>query len=103
MRANRMRAVARGVLLVSGFLVAFAFACSLGGCATPAPQVVTQRVQVPVPVMQPCPKPVVPPRPHLPIATITAQSAPPDVERAYVESVDLLEGYAEQLEKLLGK
>ena len=98
-----MRVIARGVLLVSGFLVAFAFACSLGGCATPAPQVVTQRVDVPVPVVQRCPKPGVPPRPHLPIATITAQSAPSDVERAYVESVDLLEGYAEQLEKLLGK
>lgn len=53
--------------------------------------------------MQPCPKPVVPPRPRLPIGALTAQSAPSDVERAYVESVDMLEGYAEQLEKLLGK
>ncbi len=98
-----MRAVARGVLTVACVLLALAFACSLGGCAAPAPQVITQRVDVPVPVMQPCPKPALPLRPHLPIATITAQSAPPDVERAYVESMDMLEGYAAALEKLLGK
>ncbi len=74
---------------------------ALAGCATS--RVVTQTVDVPVPVIQKCPTPVIPARPHLPIAGLTSRSAPADVERAYVESVSLLEGYAAQLEALLGQ
>lgn len=68
----------------------------LTGCATTAlpPTAV-------LPVAVPPPPPPVIARPALPIAEITAASAPDAVMRAYVASVAVLQGYARQLEKLL--
>ena len=74
---------------------------ALSGCAAPS-RVQTQVVRVPVPVVQTCPAPRVPARPALPIATLTPTSSPAQVMRAYVLSTTQLEGYAQQLEALLG-
>jgi hypothetical protein len=74
---------------------------ALAGCAA-SPAVHTQVVRVPVPIVQPCPAPSVPARPALPIAALAATSTPAQAMRAYVVSVAVLEGYAEQLEALLG-
>ena len=74
---------------------------ALAGCAA-SPGVRTQVVRVPVPIVQPCLAPSVPARPALPIAHFAATSSPAQVMRAYVGSVAVLEGYAEQLEALLG-
>ncbi len=78
------------------------FPLLLAGCAAPAPRVVVQQVKVPVPVQVPCPAPSVPARPHLPIADLAPGAPPADVARAYVATVAVLEGYAAQLEQLLG-
>ncbi len=75
----------------------------LGACATQPPRVIVQQVKIPVPVQIKCPAPSVPARPHLPIADLKGTSTPAEVDRAYVASVAVLEGYAEQLEKLLGR
>ena len=85
-----MRTVAVGLAMLS-----------LAGCAA-SPAVRTQVVRVPVPIVQPCPAPSVPARPALPIAHLAATSSPAQVMRAYAVSVAVLEGYAEQLEALLG-
>ena len=77
-------------------------AISLAGCAAPPPRVVVQKVDVPVPVQTPCPAPSVPARPHLPIADLKPGAAPADVDRALVATIATLQGYAAQLETLLG-
>ena len=74
----------------------------LGGCAAPPPRVVVQTVKVPVEVQVPCPAPSVPARPALPIASLKTGAAPADVDRALVATVAVLQGYAAQLEQLLG-
>ena len=74
----------------------------LAGCAAPPPRVVVQKVDVPVPVQVPCPAPSVPARPHLPIADLKPGAAPADVDRALIATVATLQGYAAQLEQLLG-
>lgn len=74
----------------------------LAGCAAQPPRVVVQQVKVPVPVEMPCPAPSVPARPRLPIAGLQPGASPADVARAYVATVAVLEGYAVQLEQLLG-
>ncbi len=74
----------------------------LGGCAAPPPRVVVQKVDVPVPVQTPCPAPSVPARPHLPIADLKPGAPPAAVDRALVATVATLQGYAAQLEQLLG-
>ena len=75
----------------------------LAGCAAPSPRVVVQKVNVPVPVQVPCPAPSVPARPHLPITDLKPGAPPAAVDRALVATVATLQGYAEQLERLLGK
>ena len=74
----------------------------LGGCAAQPPRVVVQQVKVPVPVQVPCTAPSVPARPALPIAALKPGAAPADVDRALVATVAVLQGYAAQLEQLLG-
>ena len=83
-----------------GILSAISFV--LAGCAAQVPTVEVQKINIPVPVQVPCPAPSVPARPALPIANLNASSTPADVARAYVATVVVLEGYAAQLEKLLG-
>lgn len=58
-----------------------------------------EMVQVPVAV--PCPPPPAVQRPHLPIAELKPASPANQVMRAYAASVEVLKGYALQLEKLL--
>ena len=87
-------------LSLTGILVSISFA--LAGCAAPPPRIVVQQVKVPVPVQVPCPAPSVPARPQLPIAGLQPGAAPADVVRAYVAMVAVLQGYAAQLEQLLG-
>ena len=70
----------------------------LTGCQK-APRVVVQRVEVPVAV--PCPEPALPPRPELPLVYITSASTPEQVVRAYLVSIEILKGYALELEILL--
>ena len=74
----------------------------LAGCAASPPRVVVQQVKVPVPVQVPCPAPSVPARPHLPIADLKPGAPPAAVDRALVATVATLQGYAAQLEALLG-
>lgn len=57
-------------------------------------------VQVPVPV--PCPPPPALERPELPIGALKPESPADQVMKAYVASIEVLKGYAIQLEKLLG-
>jgi hypothetical protein len=75
----------------------------LAGCAAQVPTIKTQIVKVPVPVQVPCPAPSIPARPALPIGNLTPSSTPAQVDQAYVATVAALEGYAAQLEKLLGR
>ncbi len=79
-----------------------AAAALLAGCAAQPPHVVVQQVKVPVAVQMPCPAPSVPARPHLPIADLKPGATPADVDRALVATVAVLQGYAAQLEQLLG-
>ena len=74
----------------------------LSGCAAPPPTVEVQKINIPVPVQVPCPAPSVPARPHLPIADLKPGAAPADVDRALVATIAILQGYAAQLEALLG-
>ena len=74
----------------------------LAGCAAPPPRVVVQQVKVPVPVQVPCPAPSVPARPNLPIADLVPTSTPETVDRALIATIAILQGYAAQLEQLLG-
>ncbi len=75
---------------------------ALAGCAASPPRVVVQKVDVPVPVQTPCPAPSAPARPHLPIADLAPGAPPAAVDRALVATVATLQGYAAQLEQLLG-
>lgn len=68
----------------------------LAGCAT-TPRPPTAEIPVPVP----CPPPPPLSRPALPIAQLSADSPAPVVMRAYAASVNILQGYARQLEMLL--
>lgn len=70
----------------------------LAGCATPTTTTVLKEVKVPVPVVQPCPAPVKPARPTLPIQKLTKDSTPDQVMSAYYLSVLVLEKYAASLE-----
>lgn len=67
---------------------------SLIGCTT-----IPKQVNIPVIVKQPSPK--IPLKPNLPIASLTKQSKPNEVMKAYVESVEILQGYSDQLIQLL--
>ncbi len=79
-----------------------ALAALLASCAAPPPHVVVQQVKVPVAVQVPCPAPSVPARPHLPIADLKPGAPPAAVDRALIATVATLQGYAAQLEQLLG-
>lgn len=58
-----------------------------------------KQVDVPIPVEAPAVNK--PDKPSLPIYTLTQNSKPAEVMKAYVESIYLLEGYSEELEVLL--
>jgi len=80
------------LIFIAGLLVAAQ--CAFTGCAT-----VPRTVDIPVAV--PCPAPPEFARPHLPIAALRPESQPSEVIRAYAESLELLAGYATQLETVL--
>lgn len=64
-------------------------ALALGGCATTPPQV----VKVPVPVIEPCPKPTLPPKPDL---SALAALKPTDSPQTVIETMlDALRKLAE--------
>lgn len=90
--ALALRYQLRGALLILLLLAA----TTLAGCAS-APTLPRQ-VSVPVAV---CPVPTVPPRPDLPVAALSKSSTPDQVARAYAQTVEVLAGYAKQLEELL--
>lgn len=79
-------------------ILALIFVTWLTGCAATPPTVPAQ-VFIPVPVD--CPRPEVPPRPALPLAELGDNPAPADVARAYAATVEVLAGYARELEALL--
>lgn len=70
-------------------------AALLAGCAS-APREVVRRVEVPVAV--PCPAPLLPPRPHLPLADLPADASAADIARATAASLEALTGYARAIE-----
>lgn len=53
-----------------------------------------------VPVVKPCIKSPLPPRPPLPIRNLTRQSTPDTVIKAYVASVDVLSNYIDMVAEL---
>ena len=68
----------------------------LTACATcPAPK----EVEIPVPVANPNPQ--IPQKPSLPIAKLKPNSSPDAVIKAYAASVELLQGYSNQLITIL--
>lgn len=71
----------------------------LAGCAARPATVRTVQVRVPVPV--PCEYPALPPRPVLPLASLSDDASDADVARATVASLHAMTGYARQLEILL--
>jgi hypothetical protein len=68
-------------------------------CVQKPPTVVVQRVEVPVPI--PCPEPVKPLRPLLPLGDLLPSSTKDEINAAYRASIVLLQAYAEQLEIIL--
>ncbi len=74
------------VLLISLFVTS---------CACNLPK----QVKIPVAVKQPSPN--IPPKPYLPIAKLTNKSPANDTIKAYVVSVEILQGYSNELTKLL--
>ena len=56
---------------------------------------------VKVPVAAPCPAPPELVRPHLPAADLNAYTPPGEVQKALLGSLEVLRGYAAELEKLL--
>lgn len=66
-------------------------AVMLSGCATCPP------IPVPDPVVRPTYKPE---RPELPAATLQPGDSPDTVIRSLLMTIEVLQGYAEQLEKL---
>ena len=67
----------------------------LAGCAS-TEQVRTVRVEVPV--ATPCPAPVLPPRPHLPLADLPPDASAADIARAAVASMEALKGHVKAIE-----
>lgn len=78
-------------------VTAAAMAALLAGCAS-TEQVRTVRVEVPV--ATPCPAPVLPPRPHLPLADLPPDTTPADIARATAASLEALTGYARAVEEM---
>ena len=83
---------------ITGLVAFFAPVC-VAGCAT-VPKIVN------VPVMVECPKPPVLNRPALaiqfiPAPTMTTRPTPADVVGAYVETVEQLTGYTQELETII--
>lgn len=72
----------------------------VAGCGTTT-EVRTETVPVLTPVPVQAPAPDVPDRPVLPITQVDSAASHDAVIRAYVASIVLLQGYAEQLERLL--
>ena len=68
----------------------------LAGCAAQPPQVVVQKVDVPVPVQVPCPAPKLPPKPAL----LPVQGTPAQVIRALVADLAIVIGDDEQVRAL---
>ncbi|MGB6555141.1 MAG: hypothetical protein WBE78_16740 [Candidatus Binataceae bacterium] len=82
-------------------MAAMWLAAAIGGCASVAPP-----IAVPMNVSVPIPEPVycaatAPPRPALPIASLTPGSAPADTIRAYAASVVVLKAAVVERDQLL--
>jgi hypothetical protein len=85
------------------FLVAIATIALLTACATtaPAPEPIPPLT---VPVVQACPAAqdeARPAPPALPLASITSDSPPASIARAYAVSIEMLRSYARALNSLL--
>lgn len=63
----------------------------ISGCAT-------EPVTVRVPVPTECPPPPPRQRPYLPVGDLTETSSPEQIMRAYRATIEVLGGYAEELE-----
>lgn len=72
----------------------------LTGCAT-TPREIVRRVEVPV--ATPCPAPVLPPRPHLPLADLPPDATEADIARATAASLEALTGYARAIEAAVAR
>lgn len=73
-------------------LIALSLILSLSACTSfTLPKV----VNIPIPVKQPAP--TIPERPYLPIAALSAKSAPSVVMKSYVSSITILQGYSDEL------
>lgn len=77
-----------------GTAVVLTLCVLLAGCAT-----VPKSVEIPVAV--PCPPPPEIVRPHLPILDLSPESPPDNVIRAFAASIEVLAGYAAELETIL--
>lgn len=80
-------------------LLALLMVAAVSGCAS------LQHIpnEVKVLISLPCEKPNAPARPALPISKLTASSLVDDALWAYVQTVEVLQGYALGLEPLVGK
>jgi len=67
----------------------------LNGCANNLPTTVK------VPVAASCPPPHIPPKPKLPITNLQPDSSPDTVMKAYVATIEVLQGYNTQLLHIL--
>lgn len=90
----------RAIIRARRVIARLAALAALSGCASD-PIVSTRTVEVQVPVAVECPAPPTLARPSLPIKGLTPQSDPADVVRAYVTSVEALQGYSIELETVL--
>lgn len=86
-------AITRGRVSIALLLGLLLLACQR------TPQIVVQKVEVPVAI--PCPEPVVPVRPELPLSTVGPGSPADLVVKAYAASVEMLKGYAKELERIV--
>lgn len=70
---------------------------ALSGCASNS--ALPKAVHIPVAVA--CPKPQIPAKPILPLASLSVHDNPDVVMKAYVASIKLLDGYNQELIHLL--
>ena len=70
----------------------------LAGCAAQPPRVITQTVDVPVPVQVPCPAPTLPPKPAL----LPVTGTPEQIMRALVADLAIVMGDDDQVRALSG-
>lgn len=82
-------------MLTKTIKLAFMFSFLIGCATTTAPQ------KIYVPVATAPSKIKLPNKPYLPIASLNKDSTPDVVMKSYVASLKIMQGYTEQLRKLL--